>query len=73
MWCSFKVKPDQVGTVLPPCSRSGCGDPSGLQIPVIHDFGQVLFVTFEGLGAGWNHRFFRTKRTKVLNVRTGVS
>lgn len=28
---------------------------------------------FKGLEAGWNYRFFRTKRTRELNVRTAVS
>lgn len=53
----LKVKPNQVGTVLSAYSKhvvdQQCGGTSGLHIPVIDDFGQLLFVIRRLALKGW--------------------
>lgn len=53
----FKVKPNEVGMVLSAYSKhmveQQCGNTSGLQIPVIDDFGRFLFVIKRLALKGW--------------------
>lgn len=53
----FKVKPNQMGTVLSAYSKhvadQQCGDTSGLQLLVTDDFGQFLFVIKRLALKGW--------------------